>query len=188
MAEDEYKKNQKFADHMNSSSEATSDFATKKTLAQQRQFLPIFAVRQEVIDSGKVDYCYCWSCWICFCCRCGCCCCFFIVVGVGIVIVVTICCCCFYCCRCCCFYCKLYVLLLLLLLTLILYSLNCFICWYSYCCNLFCSCPCYYKYCLLLDNWCWYPVRNKRLEHITIEMFFSWCQFFFCLVAEYSAW
>ena len=46
--EDDYKKNQKFAGHMNSSSEATSDFATKKTLTEQRQFLPIFAVKQEV--------------------------------------------------------------------------------------------------------------------------------------------
>lgn len=48
VSEDDYKKNQKFAEHMNSSSEASSDFAIKKTLSQQRQFLPIFAVRQQV--------------------------------------------------------------------------------------------------------------------------------------------
>ncbi|KAK3726768.1 hypothetical protein QZH41_010426, partial [Actinostola sp. cb2023] len=48
--EDDYKKNQKFAGHMNSSSEATSDFATKKTLTEQRQFLPIFAVKQELLS------------------------------------------------------------------------------------------------------------------------------------------
>jgi pre-mRNA-splicing factor ATP-dependent RNA helicase DHX38/PRP16 len=48
VADDDYKKNQKFAEHMIGSSEATSDFARKKTLAQQRQYLPIFAVRQEV--------------------------------------------------------------------------------------------------------------------------------------------
>ncbi|XP_031561491.1 pre-mRNA-splicing factor ATP-dependent RNA helicase PRP16-like [Actinia tenebrosa] len=49
--DDDYKKNQKFAEHMSSnSSEATSDFATKKSFAQQRQFLPIFAVRQELLN------------------------------------------------------------------------------------------------------------------------------------------
>lgn len=40
---------QKFADHMRERSEASSEFSKKKTLREQRQFLPIFAVRQELL-------------------------------------------------------------------------------------------------------------------------------------------
>ena len=47
-AGDDYKENQRFADHMKEKSESSSEFATKKTLKEQRQFLPIFSVRQEV--------------------------------------------------------------------------------------------------------------------------------------------
>lgn len=43
----DYKKGQQFAEHMKSSA-ATSDFAMKKSYMQQRQYLPVFAVRQEV--------------------------------------------------------------------------------------------------------------------------------------------
>jgi hypothetical protein len=39
---------QKFADHMQTT-DAVSDFACKKSLKEQRQYLPIFAVRNEVI-------------------------------------------------------------------------------------------------------------------------------------------
>jgi len=34
---------------MNEKNDAVSDFATKKTIWEQRQYLPIFAVRQEVL-------------------------------------------------------------------------------------------------------------------------------------------
>ena len=46
--EDDYKDNQKFAEHMKDKSEASSEFATKKSLKEQKQYLPIFAIREEV--------------------------------------------------------------------------------------------------------------------------------------------
>lgn len=46
---DDYKENQRFAEHMKDKSESSSEFATQKTLKEQRQFLPIFSVRQEVM-------------------------------------------------------------------------------------------------------------------------------------------
>ncbi|GIY49237.1 pre-mRNA-splicing factor ATP-dependent RNA helicase PRP16 [Caerostris extrusa] len=46
----DYKEGHKFAEHMKNSSEATSDFSRKKTILQQRQFLPVFAVRQELLN------------------------------------------------------------------------------------------------------------------------------------------
>ncbi|KAF3832641.1 hypothetical protein F7725_026306 [Dissostichus mawsoni] len=46
----DYRAEQKFADHMKDKSEASSDFAKKKTLLQQRQYLPIFAVRQQLLN------------------------------------------------------------------------------------------------------------------------------------------
>ncbi|KAL3275444.1 hypothetical protein HHI36_020205 [Cryptolaemus montrouzieri] len=45
----DYKTDQKFAEHMKSS-EASSDFARKKTISEQRRFLPVFAVRQELLN------------------------------------------------------------------------------------------------------------------------------------------
>ncbi len=45
---DDYKENQRFAEHMKDKSEGSSEFATQKSLKEQRQFLPIFSVRQEV--------------------------------------------------------------------------------------------------------------------------------------------
>ena len=41
---------QKFADHMKDKSEASSQFAKNKTLLEQRQYLPIFAVRQQLLN------------------------------------------------------------------------------------------------------------------------------------------
>lgn len=41
---------QKFAEHMKEKSEATSEFAKKKSLLEQRQYLPIFAVRQQLLN------------------------------------------------------------------------------------------------------------------------------------------
>lgn len=46
--ESDYKKGQQFAEHMKDAGEASSDFAKKKSILQQRQYLPVFAVRQEV--------------------------------------------------------------------------------------------------------------------------------------------
>lgn len=45
----DYKSDQQFAQHIQKSSEAVSAFAKSRTLKQQRQFLPIFAVRDQVI-------------------------------------------------------------------------------------------------------------------------------------------
>lgn len=44
----DYKTSQKFAQHMTEKQEASSDFAKKKSIKQQRCYLPAFAVRQEV--------------------------------------------------------------------------------------------------------------------------------------------
>ena len=46
--ETDYKTSQRFAEHMKGEDNASSDFAKKKTLQQQRQYLPSFAVRQQV--------------------------------------------------------------------------------------------------------------------------------------------
>ncbi|XP_028979712.1 pre-mRNA-splicing factor ATP-dependent RNA helicase PRP16 isoform X2 [Esox lucius] len=46
----DYRTEQKFADHMKDKSEASSEFAKKKTLLEQRQYLPIFAVRQQLLN------------------------------------------------------------------------------------------------------------------------------------------
>ncbi|XP_037103374.1 pre-mRNA-splicing factor ATP-dependent RNA helicase PRP16 [Syngnathus acus] len=46
----DYRAEQKFADHMKEKSEASSDFAKKKSFLEQRQYLPIFAVRQQLLN------------------------------------------------------------------------------------------------------------------------------------------
>ena len=47
----DYKKDQKFAEHMMSIEQTgSSDFAKKKTIHQQRRFLPVFAVRQDLLN------------------------------------------------------------------------------------------------------------------------------------------
>ncbi|KAF5273704.1 hypothetical protein FQA39_LY07394 [Lamprigera yunnana] len=45
----DYKTDQKFADHMGKT-ESSSDFAKKKTFMEQRRYLPVFAVRQELLN------------------------------------------------------------------------------------------------------------------------------------------
>uniref|UniRef100_A0A8C5KPX3 Pre-mRNA-splicing factor ATP-dependent RNA helicase PRP16 n=1 Tax=Jaculus jaculus TaxID=51337 RepID=A0A8C5KPX3_JACJA len=45
----DYRTEQKFADHMKKKSEASSEFAKKKSILEQRQYLPIFAVQQELL-------------------------------------------------------------------------------------------------------------------------------------------
>uniref|UniRef100_A0A1L8DH54 RNA helicase n=1 Tax=Nyssomyia neivai TaxID=330878 RepID=A0A1L8DH54_9DIPT len=47
----DYKKGQKFAEHMmQADSEKKSDFSRKKTIHEQRNYLPVFAVRQELLN------------------------------------------------------------------------------------------------------------------------------------------
>ncbi|XP_057707126.1 pre-mRNA-splicing factor ATP-dependent RNA helicase PRP16-like [Corythoichthys intestinalis] len=46
----DYKAEQKFADQMKEKSEASSEFAKKKSILEQRQYLPIFAVRQQLLN------------------------------------------------------------------------------------------------------------------------------------------
>uniref|UniRef100_A0A665WCB2 RNA helicase n=1 Tax=Echeneis naucrates TaxID=173247 RepID=A0A665WCB2_ECHNA len=46
----DYRAEQKFADHMKEKTEASSEFAKKKSLLEQRQYLPIFAVRQQLLN------------------------------------------------------------------------------------------------------------------------------------------
>ncbi|KAJ4427868.1 hypothetical protein ANN_23872 [Periplaneta americana] len=48
--ETDYKTDQKFADHMQETAEASSEFSKKKTILQQRRYLPVFAVRQELLN------------------------------------------------------------------------------------------------------------------------------------------
>lgn len=48
--EADYKKGQKFAQHMTGDTEKGSDFSRKKTILEQRRFLPVFAVRQELLN------------------------------------------------------------------------------------------------------------------------------------------
>ncbi|CAD7090916.1 unnamed protein product [Hermetia illucens] len=47
----DYRKDQKFAEHMkNADSSGKSDFSRKKTILEQRRYLPVFAVRQELLN------------------------------------------------------------------------------------------------------------------------------------------
>lgn len=46
----DYKSGQKFADHIKGDSEAVSSFAKNRTMKQQREFLPIFAVREQLLS------------------------------------------------------------------------------------------------------------------------------------------
>ena len=45
----DYKDGQKFAQHMGDKTQAVSDFALRKTMRQQREYLPVYAVRQELL-------------------------------------------------------------------------------------------------------------------------------------------
>ncbi|KAI3919309.1 hypothetical protein MKW98_030445 [Papaver atlanticum] len=46
----DFKEDAKFAQHMKVKGEAVSDFAKSKTLSQQRQYLPIYSVREELLQ------------------------------------------------------------------------------------------------------------------------------------------
>jgi len=45
----DYKKSQQFADHLQGKTEAVSDFAKQHTMKEQREFLPVYAVREELL-------------------------------------------------------------------------------------------------------------------------------------------
>lgn len=45
-----FKEDAKFAQHMKVKGEAVSDFAKSKSLTEQRQYLPIFSVREELLQ------------------------------------------------------------------------------------------------------------------------------------------
>jgi pre-mRNA-splicing factor ATP-dependent RNA helicase DHX38/PRP16 len=46
----DYKKSQKFAEHMQEKNEAASDFARDRTIDEQRKYLPIYAIRDELLQ------------------------------------------------------------------------------------------------------------------------------------------
>ncbi len=52
----DFKADQKFSEHIKNQA-VVSEFARKKTLTQQRQYLPVFAVREEVCISVCVCVC-----------------------------------------------------------------------------------------------------------------------------------
>ena len=45
----DYKKSQKFAEHMKAKNDAISDFAKKRTIDEQRKYLPIYAIREDLL-------------------------------------------------------------------------------------------------------------------------------------------
>ena len=53
----DFKKDQRFADIMQDKNVAVSDFAKQRTMTQQRQYLPIFAVRNEVRFQERPEIC-----------------------------------------------------------------------------------------------------------------------------------
>ena len=46
----DFKEGAKFAGHMKEKGEAASEFARTKTISEQRQYLPIFSVRDELLQ------------------------------------------------------------------------------------------------------------------------------------------
>jgi hypothetical protein len=46
----DFKENSKFGSHMKEKGEAASEFSKSKSLAEQRQYLPIFSVREELLQ------------------------------------------------------------------------------------------------------------------------------------------
>ena len=60
----DFKEEAKFSNHMKKG-EAVSDFAMSKTLAEQRQYLPIFSVREELLQVGFSLF-YLWQLFIGF--------------------------------------------------------------------------------------------------------------------------
>eukprot|EP00061_Rhincodon_typus_P017148 g45715.t1 len=50
----DYRIDQKFADHMKDKNVASSEFAKKKSILEQRQYLPIFAIREQLLNIIRV--------------------------------------------------------------------------------------------------------------------------------------
>ncbi|ORX57172.1 hypothetical protein BCR36DRAFT_580584 [Piromyces finnis] len=48
--DEDYKGESKFAEHLKDKSDAVSSFARSKTIREQREFLPVFAVREELLN------------------------------------------------------------------------------------------------------------------------------------------
>ncbi|KAL6618221.1 P-loop containing nucleoside triphosphate hydrolase protein [Neocallimastix californiae] len=48
--DEDYKGESKFAEHLKEKSDAVSSFARSKTIREQREFLPVFAVREELLN------------------------------------------------------------------------------------------------------------------------------------------
>ena len=46
----DFKEDAKFAQHMKVKGEAVSDFAKSKSLSEQRQYLPIYSVREDLLQ------------------------------------------------------------------------------------------------------------------------------------------
>src|SRR5689334_22886026 len=46
----DFKENAKFGSHMKEKGEAASDFSKSKSIIEQRQYLPIFSVRDELLQ------------------------------------------------------------------------------------------------------------------------------------------
>lgn len=45
----DYRKSQKFAEHMQQKTDAVSEFARKRTIDEQRKFLPIYAIQEDLL-------------------------------------------------------------------------------------------------------------------------------------------
>ena len=45
-----FRESQQFASHMMDKAEAVSDFAMHKTFREQREYLPVFVVRQKILS------------------------------------------------------------------------------------------------------------------------------------------
>ena len=56
----DFKEEAKFSQHLKKGGEAVSDFAKSKTIAEQRQYLPIFSVREDLLQVDLFS-------WLCMC-------------------------------------------------------------------------------------------------------------------------
>lgn len=50
LGEVDFKEEAKFSQHLKEKGEAVSDFAKSKSISQQRQYLPIYSVREELLQ------------------------------------------------------------------------------------------------------------------------------------------
>lgn len=52
----DFKEDAKFAHHLKEKGEAVSDFAKSKSITQQRQYLPIYSVRDELLQVQNIFF------------------------------------------------------------------------------------------------------------------------------------